>query len=58
MNPILQNFVVGFYPAILRVEHPVAKFKETMSGNIETDAEPSKIRFFDRIKGELAIFYE
>ena len=41
----------GFYPNILRVDHPPAVFKEVLGGAMETDSAPARLRFFDRTKG-------
>lgn len=42
----------GFFPSLLRVEHPAAKYTETAAGAFQTDADPVKLRFYDRIKGQ------
>ena len=36
---------------LLRVEHPAAKFAKVAGGALETEADPSKLRFFDRERG-------
>ena len=41
----------AFTPAVLRVEHPTAKFTETLGGTVERDAHPARLRFYDRHKG-------
>lgn len=41
----------GYYPSILRVEHPAKQYQETIGGAFEKDADPSRLRFFDRVKG-------
>lgn len=41
----------GFYPAILRVEHPTAVFAETHGGALQKDADPARLKFFDRRRG-------
>lgn len=43
----------GFYPSILRVEHPAAVFAETHGGALEKDADPARLKFFDRRRGVL-----
>ena len=37
---------------LLRVEHPAAKFAKVQGGALETDADPSKLKFFDRERGK------
>ncbi len=37
---------------LLRVEHPAAKYTKVHGGAVEIDADPSKLRFFDRERGE------
>ena len=41
----------GFYPNILRVDHPPAVFKEVLGGAMEADGNPARLKFFDRSKG-------
>ena len=41
----------GFYPSILRVDHPSQKYAQTIGGAFEIDGDPSKLKFFDRHKG-------
>ena len=43
----------GFYPSVLRVEHPAAVFAETHGGALEKDADPARLKFFDRRRGGL-----
>lgn len=38
-------------PQLLRVEHPAAKYTKVHGGVVETDADPSKLKFFDRERG-------
>ncbi|KAK9846310.1 hypothetical protein WJX81_001334 [Elliptochloris bilobata] len=45
----------GFYPSILRVEHPAAVFAETHGGALEKDADPARLKFFDRRRGRVFI---
>ena len=42
----------GFYPAVLRVEHPTARFEKVQGGSLERDADPAKLRFYDHLKGK------
>lgn len=41
----------GYYPAILRVEHPAVRYKSVEGGTQEVEANPSELRFFDKHKG-------
>ena len=41
----------GFYPQLLRVDAPAAKFQKVHGGAVEVDAEPHKLKFFDRERG-------
>lgn len=41
----------GFYPNVLRVDHPPAVFKEVLGGAMEADSSPARLKFFDRHKG-------
>ena len=41
----------GYYPAILRVEHPAASYIKVQGGSAEVDAKPHELRFFDKMKG-------
>ncbi|KAK9848234.1 hypothetical protein WJX84_008694, partial [Apatococcus fuscideae] len=43
----------GFYPAVLRVEHPTARFEKVQGGALERDADPAKLRFYDHTKGRV-----
>lgn len=45
----------GFYPSILRVEHPAAVFAETHGGALEKDADPKALKFYDRRRGAPAV---
>lgn len=45
--------IAGYYPSILRVEHPAKQYQETIGGAFEKDADPSRLRFFDRVKGSI-----
>ncbi|CAL8471800.1 g11342 [Coccomyxa elongata] len=45
----------GFYPNILRVDHPPAVFKHVLGGAMEHEASPVRIKFFDRVKGRVFI---
>lgn len=38
-------------PQLLRVDHPAAKYTKVLGGAVETEADPSKLKFFDRHKG-------
>ena len=42
----------GFYPSILRVDHPPKVYRKVLAGTMETDASPARLKFFDRTKGE------
>ena len=42
----------GFYPSILRVDHPPKVYRKVLAGAMETDASPASLKFFDRTKGE------
>lgn len=48
---VIQCLHAGFYPSILRVEHPAARYEEMHSGTFEIEADPSKLRFQDKHKG-------
>lgn len=41
----------GYYPSILRVEHPAARYQGVQGGSVEIDAKPSELRFYDKHKG-------
>ncbi|PRW33164.1 P-loop containing nucleoside triphosphate hydrolase isoform A [Chlorella sorokiniana] len=43
----------GFYPQLLRVEHPAAKYTKVHGGAVEIENEPHKIKFFDRERGRV-----
>ena len=43
----------GFYPQLLRVEHPPAKFRATEGGAVPVDAAAVATKFFDRVKGRV-----
>lgn len=43
----------GFYPSILRVDHPAARYTKMHSGTFEVDADPSELRFYDKLKGDI-----
>lgn len=38
---------------LLRIEHPPAKYQKVLGGAVEIEAEPQKLKFFDRHKGGL-----
>ena len=42
----------GFYPSILRIEHPPRVYKKVLGGAMESDASPARLKFFDRTKGK------
>ena len=42
---------IGYYPSILRVEHPAVRYKAVEGGTQEVEAKPSELRFFDKHKG-------
>ncbi len=37
----------------LRVEHPAQRYKQIAAGTVAIDAEPVKVRFYDRVKGRV-----
>ena len=41
----------GYYPSILRVEHPAARYQEAQGGTVEIDPKAAELRFYDRQKG-------
>ncbi len=41
----------GYYPSILRVEHPAARYQGVQGGSVEIDAKPAELRFYDKHKG-------
>lgn len=41
----------GFYPSILRVDHPPQVYKKVLGGAMEVEASPIRLKFFDRTKG-------
>ena len=41
----------GFYPSILRIEHPPRVYKKVLGGAMESEASPVRLKFFDRTKG-------
>ena len=45
------GLAAGYYPAILRVEHPAVRYKNVEGGTQEVEANPSELRFFDKHKG-------
>ncbi|KAK9867126.1 hypothetical protein WJX84_000721, partial [Apatococcus fuscideae] len=45
----------GFFPAVLRVEHPTARFEKVQGGALERDADPAKLRFYDHTKGRVFV---
>ncbi|EFJ42064.1 hypothetical protein VOLCADRAFT_119557, partial [Volvox carteri f. nagariensis] len=45
----------GFYPAVLRVQHPPTKYKEVHGGTEEAEADPKDVKFFDRERGRVFI---
>ena len=38
-------------PQLLRIDHPPAKYQKVLGGTMEIEAEPHKLKFFDRHKG-------
>ena len=42
----------GFYPSILRIEHPPKVYTKVLGGAMESDASPARLKFFDRTKGK------
>ena len=49
--PLASPLATGYYPSILRVEHPAARYKAVEGGTQEVEAQPSELRFFDKLKG-------
>lgn len=47
----------GYYPSILRVEHPAVRYQAVQGGTQEVDAQPSELRFMDKHKGVFLDFY-
>ncbi|KAL3157309.1 hypothetical protein ABBQ38_001539 [Trebouxia sp. C0009 RCD-2024] len=45
----------GYYPSILRVEHPAVRYHAVEGGTQEVDAQPSELRFMDKHKGRVFI---
>ncbi|GIL66003.1 hypothetical protein Vafri_19646 [Volvox africanus] len=45
----------GFYPSVLRVQHPPTKYKEVHGGTEEAEADPRDVKFFDRERGRVFI---
>eukprot|EP01025_Chloroclados_australasicus_P059010 TRINITY_DN744_c0_g3_i1.p2 TRINITY_DN744_c0_g3~~TRINITY_DN744_c0_g3_i1.p2 ORF type:complete len:397 (-),score=46.26 TRINITY_DN744_c0_g3_i1:343-1404(-) len=45
----------GFYPNILRVQHPEAKFKKVAGGSIQVDNNPKDLKFYEKVKGRTFI---
>ena len=44
--------LAGFYPSMLRVEHSKELYAKTLGGAVPKEGPPTKLRFYDRIKGE------
>lgn len=42
----------GFYPSILRIEHPPRVYKKVLGGAMEAETSPVRLKFFDRTKGQ------
>ena len=47
----MQAMAAGYYPSILRVEHPTARYQAVEGGTQEVDAQPSELHFMDKHKG-------
>lgn len=47
----MQALAAGYYPSILRVEHPAVRYHAVEGGTQEVDAQPSELRFMDKHKG-------
>ena len=45
----------GFYPQLLRVENPAAKFQKVDGGAFETEGPGGKVKLFDRERGRVFI---
>ena len=44
--------LAGFYPSLLRVEHSKELYAKTLGGAVPKEGPPTKLRFFDRVKGK------
>ena len=44
-------YLAGFYPSLLRVEHSKELYAKTLGGTVAKEGPPTKLRFYDRIKG-------
>ena len=51
MHTQLHRLAAGYYPSILRVEHPAVRYTVVEGGTQEVEAQPSELRFFDKLKG-------
>lgn len=56
LKGLLSSTKAGFYPSLLRVEHSKDIFAKTHGGAVPKDDAPTKLRFFDRVKGILCRF--
>mmetsp|Transcript_21181 Transcript_21181/g.58791 ORF Transcript_21181/g.58791 Transcript_21181/m.58791 type:complete len:1160 (+) Transcript_21181:1213-4692(+) len=52
-NMVKASLCAGFYPNILRVEHPVQRYKQVEAGTIAADSDPKDLRFFHRHRGRV-----
>ena len=52
-NLVKVALCAGFYPNILRVEHPAQRYKQVEAGTMASDAAPQEIRFFERTRGRV-----
>ena len=43
----------GFYPNVLRVQHPETVYADTVGGAVEKDHDPSKLKFYARDCGRV-----
>ncbi|GFR46511.1 hypothetical protein Agub_g8095, partial [Astrephomene gubernaculifera] len=43
----------GFYPSVLRVQHPKTKYKEVYGGTEEAEADAKDVKLFDRERGRV-----
>ncbi|GFH25553.1 ATP-dependent RNA helicase, partial [Haematococcus lacustris] len=47
--------MAGFYPSVLRVEHPPATYIKVEGGAVRVESEPSSLKFFDKQRGRAFI---
>jgi len=52
-NIVKAALCAGFYPNVLRVEHPVQRYKAVEAGAVEADSGPQEVRYFERGRGRV-----